>query len=312
MIHQIRKVMLGGTYQWFTIRGRHADLPLLLFLHGGPGSPQAGALRKFNRELEEHYLVVNWDQRGSGKSYNAQIPPDTMNIAQLLSDAHQLVQLLLNEHSRHKVFIVGHSMGALLGMLYVHQHPEFVQAFVGINQPVNRSEEETLSYSYCLQKARDKDLRKAILQLERIGPPNHGSYSSMDDLVIQRKWLTRFGGVTHKKNALSINIHCLLSSHFSWKDRLNFMKGFTYTMQHMWQEFNHVNLFEAVSAVEVPLVFIKGCHDKIVHDFIDPYCRSISAPYKEIVQFDQSGHLACFEEPELFNQLMVKRVRELA
>lgn len=312
MIHQMREVNLGNANQWFSVRGSRADLPLLLFLHGGPGSPQAGAQRRFNRELEEHYLVINWDQRGSGKSYDSSLSPETMNIEQLLSDAHQLVQLLLNDFSKQKLFIMGHSMGALLGMLFIHRYPELVHAFVGINQPVNRTGEETRSYNYCLQKAMEKNIQRALQQLEQIGPPQMGSYSKMDDLVIQRKWLTRLGGVTHRKNALSINIHCLLSSHFSWKDRLNFMRGFTYTMRHMWQEFNQVNLFDAAPTYEVPLVFIKGIHDKIVHDYIDPYSQYIDAPYKEVIEFKHSGHLACFEEAELFNKLMISRIRQMA
>lgn len=87
MINLVQKIKLGDEEQWYVARGRSAELPLLLFLHGGPGSPQTGAQHKYNRELEEHFIVVNWDQRGGGKSYHPHIDPATMTIDQLLSDA---------------------------------------------------------------------------------------------------------------------------------------------------------------------------------------------------------------------------------
>ncbi|MCM3767680.1 alpha/beta fold hydrolase [Neobacillus niacini] len=74
----LEKVKLGGVEQWITIRGRNKELPILLFLHGGPGSPQTGAQQKYNRDLEDHYLVVNWDQRGSGKSFSPEVTAETM------------------------------------------------------------------------------------------------------------------------------------------------------------------------------------------------------------------------------------------
>ncbi|MBP1154301.1 MULTISPECIES: alpha/beta fold hydrolase [unclassified Paenibacillus] len=136
---------------------------------------------------------MNWDQRGSGKSYSPLIPSDSMTVDQLISDAHDLTQHLLRVLGKHKLYIMGHSMGALLGMLYVHRYPKFVKSYVGVNQPVNRKAEEEMSYAFIMQMTKDKGLVKAVQDLERIGSPE-GSYRSLDDLVVQRTWLTKLGG----------------------------------------------------------------------------------------------------------------------
>lgn len=304
----MEKVTLGNVEQWYIARGSSIENPILLFFHGGPGSPQTGAQHKYNRELEKHFLVVNWDQRGCGKSYNKNVDPQTMNVQQLLSDAYELVQHLLERFNKKKVYIMGHSMGALLGILFVEKYPDVITAYVGINQPINRPLEEENSYKFTFNHATKANDKKAILELEQIGAPNNGSYKSIDGLVKQRTYLTKIGGVTYKKNAMFINIHYLLSSHFNMKDKLNFFKGFSFTSQHMWEELCSYNITESISELHVPVYFVMGRHDKIVHDLVETFYKQVKAPRKDLLVLENSGHLACFEEPELFNTFMINKV----
>lgn len=305
MIRIQQQVTLGNEHQWYMARGESLELPLLLFLHGGPGSPQAGAQHRYNRELEKYFIVVNWDQRGSGKSYHRHIDPATMNVEQLLSDATELVQHLLRRFEKRKLYVMGHSMGALLGMQFIKRNPDVVAAYVGINQPVHRAEEEERTQQFVIAESRRRNHRKAIREMEAMRPVINGSFATMKDLVKQRTWLTKFGGVTYKKQAVWFNLSCLFSSHLTWTERLRFMKGFAFSNQCLWNELNRMNLLEDVLEVEVPVYFIMGRHDRIVHDTIQHYIQLLSAPKKELIVFEQSGHFACFEEAERFNQVMI-------
>ena len=304
-VTKLEKRTLGNVTQWITIRGKHKDLPILLFLHGGPGSPQTGAQMYYNADLEDDFLVVNWDQRGSGKSYSPEVTPESMNVEQLLSDCYELVKYLTKQFRQKKVFLMGHSVGAVLGLLFVQKFPELVEAYVGINQPVKRDEEEIRSYQFALSMAKAKNHKKAILQLERIGSPKNGFYHSVDDLVTQRTWLTKFNGVTYKLKAASVNIHYILSSHLTLKEKLSFMKGFGFSSTHLWDELTKINFFHLVSEVNVPVYFIAGKHDRIVFsDRLKEYYDFLKAPKKEIYFFEESGHYACFEEANKFNLIM--------
>jgi pimeloyl-ACP methyl ester carboxylesterase len=66
-IDEERFVRIAGIDQWITIRGQDRSNPVLLVLHGGPGSPESYLVRQF-LPLERHFVVVQWDQRGSGKT----------------------------------------------------------------------------------------------------------------------------------------------------------------------------------------------------------------------------------------------------
>lgn len=308
-VSKLEKIMLGGVEQWYTIRGKSNELPLLLFLHGGPGSPQTGAQRRYNSSLEQHYLVVNWDQRGSGKSYSSNVLPESMTLQQLISDIDELIVHLLEKYKKEKLFIMGQSLGAVLGLTYINKYPEKIYAYVGINQPVNRAEEEKKSYQFSLEQAKIQNNQKAIMQLESIGFPINGVYNSMDDMVTQRKWLTKFNGVTFKKNANFININYFLSSHLTLKEKATFMKGFGFSATHLWNEMTSINFFNSIKEVNVPVYFVVGRHDRIVFiDEVEKYFHFLQAPTKQLIIFEKSGHLACFEEEDIFNELMNKQV----
>jgi len=71
-IAELRELELNGRKQWISLRGWDKNATVLLFLAGGPGGTQMAAVRHELAELEKHFVVVNWDQPGSGKSYNAE------------------------------------------------------------------------------------------------------------------------------------------------------------------------------------------------------------------------------------------------
>ncbi len=81
----MESVILGGLEQWITKGGHDSQNPVLFFLHGGPGGSALARLGHYNSALEEHFVVVNWDQRGAGKSYSADIPAGSYRIEEFAS-----------------------------------------------------------------------------------------------------------------------------------------------------------------------------------------------------------------------------------
>ncbi len=92
-IATLEKVKLGGVEQWLIIRGQDINKPVLLFLSGGPGASEAARVLRFNDELEKHFVVVIWEQRGCGKSYPSINPKADLTINQYVSDIIELTDI---------------------------------------------------------------------------------------------------------------------------------------------------------------------------------------------------------------------------
>src|SRR3989339_947877 len=116
-ISSIEKVTLGGVEQYIIVRGEDSSKPVMLFLHGGPGSPEFAFINKTNPDLENDFVMVYWEQRGAGKSYSKEIPVESMNLDQFISDTKELSEYLAKRFNQEKIYIMGHSWGSFLGIL---------------------------------------------------------------------------------------------------------------------------------------------------------------------------------------------------
>jgi len=130
-IASLEKVSIGGIDQWILVRSYDIANPVLLWLHGDPGSSQMPVSRWFNKELEEEFMVVHWGQRGAGKSNPADFNEDTMSVKQFESDAHELTQYLKQRFNKEKMYLLGHSWGTQFGSKVVFKYPEDYYAYIG-------------------------------------------------------------------------------------------------------------------------------------------------------------------------------------
>ncbi len=167
---------------------------MLLFLHGGPGSANLAKLRIQVPELDKHFLVVNWDQRGAGKSFSPRFEPEILLLEQMVSDAHELVEQLKQRFDVEKIYLMGFSWGTVFGLSLVNQCPDDFTAFISVSQVVDYIDGEKLSLEYIQRSAQDTGNAQAVMELTGVDP----SYNSTDwfaQLTIERKWLLYFGGV---------------------------------------------------------------------------------------------------------------------
>lgn len=310
-IEILEEVVLGGVKQWILIRGSDKSKPVVLFLHGGPGSADIFLARHFDRRLVQDLVVVHWDQRGAGKSYSSRIPVDTMSRDQFVSDVRELSEVLRKRFNVPKIYLVGHSWGSEIGVLAASRHPELFNAFVGVGQVVEKNEQEEISYRFVLEKAKESNNGLAIQELEGIGPP---PYDGPGELTLQRKWLERFGGVTHN-NTLTFNDYLkigLTSPDYSLLDGIRFFNGQEFSEKHMWKERLHTNLFQEVPRIDVPIYFFAGRYDyNTPFQLTERYFHKIDAPNgKQLVWFEHSGHMIPYEEPEKYCEELLRVVEE--
>ena len=311
----LERVRIGGADQWVLERSENLSNPILLYLHGGPGTSQLALNRRNMRELERYFTVVNWDQRGAGKSYAAIRDAGAMNIDQFVEDTRQLSQYLLQKFAKERLVLVGHSWGGAIGALTVARSPELYSCYVGIGQVANMAEGEALSYEWVLNEARRRHHRRAVRSLEQIGPPPY-SGDWRRKTMTERAYVARFGGEVRasRRGAMGVLLRSVLfSSEYTWRDRVNFLRGVFGSMRALWPQLLEVNLFEQVPDMRVPVFFMEGRHDWEVPSVLSArYFEALRAPSKQLVWFEHSAHLPNVEERPRFNQIMRDEVREAA
>jgi len=128
-------VDIGGIKQWIQIRGEDRDNPVLLFVHGGPGG-SSWPMSSGWRPWEKHFTIVQWDQRGTGRTYGAAgdtLAP-TMTLERMTQDGVELAEHLRTHLHKDRIVLVGHSWGSFLGIHMVKQRPDLFSAYVGTGQ----------------------------------------------------------------------------------------------------------------------------------------------------------------------------------
>ena len=308
-IAQLEKVKLGGVEQWILVRGENRSNPVLLFVHGGPGSPETPLEYYFGRGLEKNFVVVMWDQRNAGKSvsFAHPVPKSSMNIDQFVSDALELTQILEKKFNTPKIYIMGHSWGTIIGTLAVQRRPELFYAYIGIGQCVDLKRDDEISYQFVLDEAKKQNNQKAIKQLEEIGPP---PYKSESDLMTQRGWLDKFHGVFWKGSMNDYILKGLHAQEYNTLDFVKFVYGAEYSGNLMWKDLTSINFIQQAPRLLVPVYFFEGRHDyNTSWPLVQEYYEKLDAPKgKHLIWFENSAHSPNLEETDKFTSEMVNEV----
>lgn len=318
-IETTEQVELGGIPQTINVRGRHRDNPLLLVLHGGPGLPMMPVAHQYLRPLEEFFTVVQWDQRGAGRTYAANDPEKigpTMSVERMVGDAEELAAYLRNRYRKDKIVLLGHSWGTVLGTRLAQKHPDWFYAYVGVGQAVDLHENERLGYEAVLRWARSQGNAQAVRDLESIAPyPPDPSKTSvarqLEILDLQRKWLTQAGGYLWRRTDDHYGDIVALSPEYSPEDKAAWAKGLGFSLEILWPEIVALN-FQAATRFDCPVVLFHGRHDlNTSAELAGRWFEKIRAPSKKMVWFDYSGHMIFEEEPGRFMLALVQDVLPL-
>jgi pimeloyl-ACP methyl ester carboxylesterase len=316
-IDSLSVVPINGTVQWLSVRGRDKRNPILLLLHGGPGSPTMPTDYTFQSPWEDYFTVVEWDQRGAGKTYTANDPKavgPTMSVEQMTSDAEVVVRYLQKTYGKKKIFLMGHSWGSVLGVRLAQTHPEWFYAYVGVGQVVNMRKSEHIGYEFAVAQAEEHHNELAEKQLAALAPyPGDVGGLTIERTGTQRKWLMYYGGLTYGRTDFKYDANAWeLSPDYSEKDLGSFDAGSLFSLEHLLPELETVD-FDAVMTFHCPVFLFEGRHDYAAsHELAAQWFGKITAPKKELVWFENSAHMVMQEEPGRFLYYLVRDVRPLA
>ena len=307
-IDSLEKIRLGDADQWILIRAWNRESPVLLLLHGGPGFPGM-PFAHVTAELERHFVVVRWDQRGAGKSYSPSVPESSMNMKQFVADTLELTELLSRRFNQPRIILGAHSWGSTIAALAVAQAPERFSAYLAVCQAANAPESERLMYRWASDKAAAEGNAKAVLDLKRLGLP---PYEQVADYNTMTGWISRFGSTELQPVTKLRFVRLALESPFySWADLLRIPLGAKFSFSHLWREaFYETDLLKQAPRLDVPVFFFLGRHDHTAiasAAMAERYFAVLDAPRgKQLIWFENSGHWPHLEEPERFREEVIR------
>jgi pimeloyl-ACP methyl ester carboxylesterase len=315
-IQDTYKTKIGGIDQWLSVRGQDRANPIILFVHGGPASPLMPTMWQFQRPIEEYFTVVNWDQRGAGKTFGETEPAsisDTIHIPRYVDDAIEVAEHIRAKYRQRKLILMGHSWGTVVGMGAALKRPDLFHAYVGIGQNVNTRENERISFEFGLAQAKARNNAEAIKEMESIAPYPGDQPITRERIIIARKWPQHYGGLSaYRSESPYFYKASLLSAEYEAKDRAAINDGNVFTLGRILPEFLNVD-YTGVREFPLPVVMFMGRHDYTTPSApTAKWLDAVKAPYKQAVWFERSSHMIPWEEPGKMLVSLLKYVRPLA
>jgi len=311
-IATLEPLTLGGVRQWLLMRGRSADSPLLLKIHGGPGQAEMATVG-LNGLLEADFVVIEWDQRGSGKSAASIQPAAAMTTGQLVADTIELTEQLIQRFGKRQLIIAGHSWGSILGLMAVQRRPDLYSAFISTGLIANFAEGQQVAYRFLLAESQRRSNRKALAELTGLGDPPYAGPDGIAKWKRCARWLGEFGAAWHSSEKFNRVGWMLSSIEYSWPEKLRFNRAAARSFDLLYAGLLSVNLIETVPQVRVPVFVAEGRYDQIAPvEVAERYFSSLIAPRKDWVLFENSAHFPQWEERERFHELLVSTVLDAA
>ena len=312
-------IEVNGIKQGMFIRGENPQNPVVLYLHGGPGTPMLqfiSYLEKLekNERLEKYFTICYWDQRGAGMTYSKKTDPLAMTVKQMVEDTHKVTEYLKSRFGQNKIYLLGHSWGTYLGLKTVEKHPENYLAYIGVGQVTNQTESERLAYDYMLSHAKEINDNDVIKKLENYDP-FADNFPELNYLVKARSETLMKYGIGHLHQGLPEGItfngmvfRALFGfKGYTLKEKINWFLGADFSMIHLFPVILKNDLSVSSRKFEVPFYIVHGDYDYQVSQVLaKKYFDVLEAPKKEFFSFADSAHSPNLEEPERFVEVFRK------
>lgn len=310
-IDSMETIDIGGINQCLYIRGKNIENPVVLFLHGGPGTPEMPVLHTFQYDWEDEFTIVHWDQRGAGKTYFANNQEDvasTLNFNQSVEDAWEVTQYIRQRFNKNKIVVLGHSWGSVLGTALVQSHPDAFSAYIGVGQIIDGIEGERIGFEKVLELARYNKNEMDINELENLSPYPSNNYDSKRLMTVRKKQVKYGLAVGLDRRSI---VSYYFSPYLSLKELTYYLiNPFDMQKEIMQYVFHEFNIRDFDDNYDIPIFYILGEDDyQTPTVLVQEYFEQIKAPIKEIFVLPKAGHAPMIDSPEYFTKILKEVVK---
>jgi pimeloyl-ACP methyl ester carboxylesterase len=314
-IASLERVALGGHEQWIMMRGHSTENPVLLYLSGGPGQSDLPYVRVLFANLEPDFVVVGWDQRGTGKSYPALDPTSTLTLDQAVSDTIELTDLLRARFDEPKIYLVGESWGSILGALAAQRRPDLYHAVIGSGQMVSVRETDRRLYSEILKLAEAADDTALAQTMRSFGEPPYRDpfanafvmqqYDKLYKPYTPPESLQRLGATA----AWETGPWGVLGREYNAVEKVSVMRGLMDMFSVMYPQLQGIDFRRDVRTLGVEYVMLDGAAELSARrDLALEWYAQLDAPRKRIFTFENAAHSVAQEQFVAFRQILLETV----
>ena len=283
--------------QWIYVRG-NVKKEILLFLHGGPGMTQMHVAGKFLKDLENDWLIVDYDQRGAGKSYSLFTPLKSYKIDRYVEDILEVVLYVKETYKKEKVYLCGHSWGSMIGILAAKKYPEHFHAFIGIGQVIDTFDGNKLAYNFILNVAKEHQDHTLVNALQGITLPSKKGGNILRNAL--EKY--HYGFYADREMHLWRDIlkDVFKSKIYNPMDKIKYVFGLLVSLNVTQREVNEFSI-QDMKHIDVPVFFIQGERDYISPTpLVEDFMNSLRAPHKDLFIIKETSHYPHYENPLQF------------
>jgi len=307
-VADLRRVSLGGVEQLVLSRGSDRSKPVLLFLHGGPGASVMPAASWMHAGLEEHAIVVHWDQRGSATACD--LPPESLTLERLVADAEELAAHLRSRHGVERIGVIGASWGSIIGLTLALRRPDWIWAYVGEGQIVNTVRGEAEALRFARAQAAEREDARTLGELEGLSVP----LDAPQEVAKLRRALGRYGGIWGDGGPYLVTMARMLAGpEHRAAEKLRYLPCVASSTQVLYQDIRAVAFDEQVTATATPSFIFQGTRDHLAPPrLVASWAEGLGGRGAQIVWFEGAGHVPSIERPEEYLAAMKRWVLPLA
>jgi pimeloyl-ACP methyl ester carboxylesterase len=304
-----RYISLGGIDQWISIRGEDRSNPVLLILHGGPGA-SCRIFTPILRPWEKHFTVVQWDQRGSGKTLcrTGKQATGPLTLDRLAQDGIELAESIQRQLPASPIVLLGQSFGSTFALSMLKRRPDLFAAYVGTDQNIGMVRHRDLVHEETLARLRAAGLRKGVAVLERIGP-DPGCWSPPDFRAVAQ--LTMESDPAAARRIFALLKRSIWSAPgYTLADIKTYLAGMNFSLEHLLPDAVHFDAWSECTHFAMPFFIFQGEHDVLTLPCLaESYLNDLTAPIKAFSLIRNRGHFAPFLEPDQFLDELLRHVR---
>lgn len=313
-IAELTHVRLGGQEQAIMLHGRSPDLPVLLYLSGGPGQSDLAYSRVLFADLAQDFIVVGWDQRGAGKSYAALDPTSALTLDQAVADTIELTNYLRQHFDEEKIYLMGESWGTTLGVLAAQQRPDLYHAWIGSGQMVSQRETDRQLYRDVLALAERTGDARLRDQMLAFGEPPYADVPYPNAIVMNNyprleTPYTPPRAYIERGTAANLGPYGIFASEYNFVEKVNVLRGLIDMFSILYPQIQHIDFRQDVPRLDVPVYLLDGAAELPARrDLALEWFDALDAPSKQLYTFANAGHSVAFEQFEALHDILMGTV----